>query len=70
MKRDIKSENIERKHNDIFKDFNKMFVQGFRIDVIYEKLEKKYYYDKGTIYRVILDKKFALPDSKKTKGET
>lgn len=70
MKHSVKQRLKERKHNDIFADYLKMFKRNMHIDVIYQKLEKKYYLDQGTIYRVVLEKKGVLKDNKHVRNVT
>jgi hypothetical protein len=70
MKRSIKREHKERRNRRIFEDYSKLFTKGFRVDVIYQKLEDKYFLDQGTIYRIILEKKGVLEENNQIKDAT
>lgn len=45
--------NIEKKHADIKRDYEKLYKDGYRWDVIVSKLAEKYYMTRNTIENLI-----------------
>ena len=64
MKHIVKQQLKERKRKDIFNDYLKMYKKMMPINAIYKALEKKYYLDAGTIYRIVIDKKGLVSKTK------
>lgn len=68
MKQEKKATNAARKKAAIIKDFTARFKKGEAIDRIYAKLEEKYFIAKGTIYRIVIEKRLSELEAQNNNG--